>query len=188
MFWESAALKFMRFERVLSEIREEQSQGEKLRNQCEINAWPGYLKTAVSVSVDHLSFRATITAPVIQSSWHLRYSLQVGICPPFMICLILMSRGLSELIDKCIGSRIWVIMKSDREFTGTLLGFDDFVSALIDATFSLNILISNFGQIWYQRMSQNCKLMFIVIVFWTYCHTARRHHKGERRLNQPRRF
>jgi hypothetical protein len=33
-----------------------------------------------------------------------------------------------ELIDRCIGSRIWVIMKSDREFTGTLLGFDDFVS------------------------------------------------------------
>jgi hypothetical protein len=34
----------------------------------------------------------------------------------------------TELIDRCIGSRIWVIMKSDREFTGTLLGFDDFVS------------------------------------------------------------
>ncbi len=33
-----------------------------------------------------------------------------------------------ELIDKCIGSQIWVIMKSDREFTGRLLGFDDFVS------------------------------------------------------------
>lgn len=35
---------------------------------------------------------------------------------------------LVELIDRCIGSRIWVIMKGDREFTGTLLGFDDFVS------------------------------------------------------------
>lgn len=33
-----------------------------------------------------------------------------------------------ELIDRCIGSNIWVIMKGDREFTGTLLGFDDFVS------------------------------------------------------------
>ena len=32
------------------------------------------------------------------------------------------------MIDRCIGSRIWVIMKNDREFTGTLLGFDDFVS------------------------------------------------------------
>lgn len=33
-----------------------------------------------------------------------------------------------ELIDRCIGSNIWVIMKSNREFSGTLLGFDDFVS------------------------------------------------------------
>lgn len=37
-------------------------------------------------------------------------------------------RQYAELIDTCIGSRIWVIMKSEREFTGTLLGFDDFVS------------------------------------------------------------
>lgn len=34
----------------------------------------------------------------------------------------------AELIDRCIGSKIWVIMKNDREFSGTLLGFDDFVS------------------------------------------------------------
>lgn len=33
-----------------------------------------------------------------------------------------------ELIDKCIGSRIWVLLKSDREISGTLLGFDDYVS------------------------------------------------------------
>lgn len=33
-----------------------------------------------------------------------------------------------ELIDRCIGSSIWVVMKSNREFTGTLLGFDDYVS------------------------------------------------------------
>lgn len=34
-----------------------------------------------------------------------------------------------ELVDRCVGSSIWVIMKSsNREFTGTLLGFDDFVS------------------------------------------------------------
>ncbi|KAK9454104.1 hypothetical protein V1511DRAFT_522258 [Dipodascopsis uninucleata] len=33
-----------------------------------------------------------------------------------------------ELVDKCVGSRIWVVMKTDREFSGTLLGFDDFVS------------------------------------------------------------
>ncbi|KAK3625483.1 hypothetical protein LTR56_020383 [Elasticomyces elasticus] len=31
-----------------------------------------------------------------------------------------------ELIDRCVGSPIWVIMKGDKEFSGTLLGFDDF--------------------------------------------------------------
>ncbi|CAG8624951.1 9537_t:CDS:2 [Ambispora gerdemannii] len=31
-----------------------------------------------------------------------------------------------ELIDKCIGSKIWVIMKSEKEFTGILRGFDDY--------------------------------------------------------------
>lgn len=34
----------------------------------------------------------------------------------------------TELIDRCIGSRIWVILKGEREFTGKLLGFDDYVS------------------------------------------------------------
>ncbi|KAF9022928.1 like-Sm ribonucleoprotein [Hymenopellis radicata] len=37
-----------------------------------------------------------------------------------------------ELIDRCIGSRIWVIMKSEREFSGTLLGFDDFVNMVLE--------------------------------------------------------
>lgn len=34
----------------------------------------------------------------------------------------------AELVDKCIGSRIHVIMKSEKEIVGTLLGFDDYVS------------------------------------------------------------
>ncbi|KAF1984637.1 putative U6 SNRNA-associated SM-LIKE protein LSM5 [Aulographum hederae CBS 113979] len=36
-----------------------------------------------------------------------------------------------ELIDKCIGSKIWVIMKSENEFVGTLLGFDDYVNIVL---------------------------------------------------------
>ncbi|KAK9380583.1 U6 snRNA-associated Sm-like protein LSm5 [Kockiozyma suomiensis] len=36
-----------------------------------------------------------------------------------------------ELVDKCVGSRIWVVMKTDREFSGTLLGFDDFVNMVL---------------------------------------------------------
>ncbi|XP_048451750.1 U6 snRNA-associated Sm-like protein LSm5 isoform X3 [Rhincodon typus] len=34
-----------------------------------------------------------------------------------------------ELVDKCIGSRIHIVMKNDKEIVGTLLGFDDFVNA-----------------------------------------------------------
>ncbi|KAK9388488.1 hypothetical protein V1515DRAFT_597024 [Lipomyces mesembrius] len=37
-----------------------------------------------------------------------------------------------ELVDKCVGSRIWVVMKTDREFSGTLLGFDDFVNMVLE--------------------------------------------------------
>jgi U6 snRNA-associated Sm-like protein LSm5 len=38
----------------------------------------------------------------------------------------------AELIDKCIGSKIWIIMKNDKEFVGTLRGFDDFVNIVLD--------------------------------------------------------
>lgn len=37
-----------------------------------------------------------------------------------------------ELIDRCIGSKIWVVMKGEREFSGTLLGFDDFVNMVLE--------------------------------------------------------
>ncbi|KAJ2063588.1 ubiquitin-specific protease ubp1 [Coemansia sp. S146] len=40
--------------------------------------------------------------------------------------------GCDELIDKCIGSRIWVMMKSEKEFVGTLLGFDDYVNMVLE--------------------------------------------------------
>ncbi|KAI0446689.1 putative U6 SNRNA-associated SM-LIKE protein LSM5 [Xylaria telfairii] len=37
-----------------------------------------------------------------------------------------------ELIDKCVGSRIWVVMKGDKEFSGTLMGFDDYVNMVLE--------------------------------------------------------
>lgn len=37
-----------------------------------------------------------------------------------------------ELIDKCIGSKMWVIMKGDKEIVGTLRGFDDYVNMVLD--------------------------------------------------------
>lgn len=37
-----------------------------------------------------------------------------------------------ELVDTCIGSKIWVIMKDEHEFSGTLVGFDDFVNMVLE--------------------------------------------------------
>ena len=36
------------------------------------------------------------------------------------------------LVNKCIGSRIWVLMRGDKELVGTLRGFDDFVNLVLD--------------------------------------------------------
>jgi len=41
----------------------------------------------------------------------------------------------AEIVDKCIGSKIHIIMKNDKEIVGTLLGFDDFVSILDESIF-----------------------------------------------------
>jgi len=38
----------------------------------------------------------------------------------------------SELIDRCIGSRIWILMKGNAELVGTLRGFDAFVNMVLD--------------------------------------------------------
>lgn len=37
-----------------------------------------------------------------------------------------------ELIDKCIGNKIWILLKDHREITGTMLGFDDYVNVVLD--------------------------------------------------------
>ena len=33
-----------------------------------------------------------------------------------------------EIIDKCVGQKIWILLKGGSEFVGTLRGFDDFVN------------------------------------------------------------
>ncbi|XP_048193874.1 U6 snRNA-associated Sm-like protein LSm5 [Perognathus longimembris pacificus] len=38
-----------------------------------------------------------------------------------------------ERVDKCIGSRIHIMMKSEKEIVGTLLGFDNFVNMVLEA-------------------------------------------------------
>lgn len=33
-----------------------------------------------------------------------------------------------EVMDKCIGRKMWVVMKENKEFYGTLVGFDEFMN------------------------------------------------------------
>lgn len=40
----------------------------------------------------------------------------------------------TELIDRCIGSRLWVIMKGDKELVGTLRGFDIYVNMVLEVS------------------------------------------------------
>mmetsp|Transcript_11866 Transcript_11866/g.15826 ORF Transcript_11866/g.15826 Transcript_11866/m.15826 type:complete len:96 (-) Transcript_11866:289-576(-) len=37
-----------------------------------------------------------------------------------------------ELIDKAIGSQIWILMRGQTEIVGTLRGFDDYVNLVLD--------------------------------------------------------
>ena len=37
-----------------------------------------------------------------------------------------------EIIDKTISQPVWIVLQSNREFTGTLVGFDDFVKVIIE--------------------------------------------------------
>ena len=45
-----------------------------------------------------------------------------------------------ELIDKCIGSRIWILMKSDTEIVGTIRGFDDYVNMVLDDVTEISVV------------------------------------------------
>ena len=50
-----------------------------------------------------------------------------------------------ELVDKCIGSKVHVVMKSDKEIVGTLLGFDDFVNMVLEDVTELSVSSANFS-------------------------------------------
>ena len=38
-----------------------------------------------------------------------------------------------EVVDKCIGNKVWVLMQNEREFYGTLRGFDEYMNIVLDA-------------------------------------------------------
>ena len=48
----------------------------------------------------------------------------------------------SELLDKSVGSSVWIITKQDREFVGTLTGFDVYVNMVLEDVTELYVLIS----------------------------------------------
>ena len=37
-----------------------------------------------------------------------------------------------EVVDKCIGNRVWIQMQGDREFFGLLRGFDEYLNIVLD--------------------------------------------------------
>lgn len=49
-----------------------------------------------------------------------------------------------ELIDKAIGSQIWILMRGKTEIVGTLRGFDDYVSVVRWRLLFL-LLLAEFG-------------------------------------------
>jgi len=37
----------------------------------------------------------------------------------------------AELLDRCVGQKLWVLMRTDREMEGTLVGFDVYVNMVL---------------------------------------------------------
>lgn len=37
-----------------------------------------------------------------------------------------------EMIDQAVGSRVWIVMRNEREFAGTLCGFDEYVNMVLE--------------------------------------------------------
>ncbi|TNV75135.1 hypothetical protein FGO68_gene5185 [Halteria grandinella] len=37
-----------------------------------------------------------------------------------------------EVVDKCIGNKVWIMMQGTSEFYGTLRGFDDYLNIVLD--------------------------------------------------------
>ncbi|KAJ8748090.1 hypothetical protein K2173_004093 [Erythroxylum novogranatense] len=52
----------------------------------------------------------------------------------------------SESIDRCIGSKIWVIMKGDKEFVGTLRDFDVYVNMVLKMSPRSFVLKGKYGK------------------------------------------
>lgn len=77
----------------------------------------------------HFSFAAGWPFIIKKLSWE---RLEAHFTPKLRVAQLIWGILFTELVDKCIGSRIHIIMKNDKEIVGTLLGFDDFVNILLE--------------------------------------------------------
>ena len=57
-----------------------------------------------------------------------------------------------ELLDKCIGCQVWIIMKNNKELVGLLRGFDDYMRNYY------NFLFIYFKTFYYLKSEFNKKL------------------------------
>ena len=48
-----------------------------------------------------------------------------------------------EVMDKCIGRKMWVIMKENKEFYGTLIGFDEFMNMQMEDCKEFSVIENN---------------------------------------------
>lgn len=37
-----------------------------------------------------------------------------------------------KLLEKCVGTQVWLIMKNEHEFVGTLRGYDDYFNMVLN--------------------------------------------------------
>ena len=43
-------------------------------------------------------------------------------------------KAYAELLEKCKGQKVWLIMKESHEFAGTLVGFDELMNIVLKHT------------------------------------------------------
>lgn len=82
-------------------------------------------------------FMATNPSQLLPSGSFLLFLCFIFLIPILLCCkrsviYRVSCRDFSELIDRCIGSKIWVIMKGDKELVGTLRGFDVYVNMVLE--------------------------------------------------------
>ena len=53
----------------------------------------------------------------------------------------------SELVERCVGSPLWVLMKGEKEMVGILRGFDVYVNMVLEDVTEYEMTANGFSQI-----------------------------------------